>query len=200
MALLLDEQSTKPSISNKLSWLADHAKSDDTVIISFSGHGAQILGGFWPGEYLCPVEATLDKIEGSLVSDEEFTASLRAIQAGRLVVFLDACHAGGVGEPKDPSMEIKAGLSEKAYTRLLSQGRIIIASCRPDEVSYELPEMRNSLFTHYLLEGLRGGAARHDGTIWMSNLFGYLYQRVSEHNLQHPFQKSEAEDFVIIST
>jgi len=200
VALLLDEQVTKVAISDKLDWLARRAGPNDTVVIFFSGHGAQLVGGFWPGEYLCPVEAALDKVKDTFISDEEFTTALRAIHAGRLVVFLDACHAGGVGEPKDPAVQVKAGLSEAAYARFLAQGRVIIASCKPDEVSYELPEMRNSLFTHYLLEGLRGRAARPDGTVWITNLFGYVYEQVSQHNLQHPFQKSATEDFIIAMT
>jgi hypothetical protein len=200
VTLLLDEQATKSAISDKLDWLARRARPDDTVVIFFSGHGAQLVGGFWPGEYLCPVEAALDRVKDTFISDEEFTSALRSIHAGQLVVFLDACHAGGVGEPKDPAVQVKAGLSEVAYARFLAQGRVIIASCRPDEVSYELAEMRNGLFTHYLLEGLRGGAARQDGTVWMSNLFGYVYERVSQHNLQHPFQKSATEDFIIAMT
>jgi len=200
MSLLLDEQATKAAISDRLDWLARRAGPDDTVIIFFSGHGAQLIGGFWPGEYLCPVEAALDKVKDTFISDEEFTTALRAIRAGRVVVFLDACHAGGVGEPKDPAVHVKAGLSEAAYTRFLAQGRVIIASCKPDEVSYELAEMRNSLFTHYLLEGLHGGAARPDGTVWITNLFGYVYEQVSRHNLQHPFQKSATEDFIVALT
>jgi len=198
VALLLDEQATKPAISNKLNWLAQRVGPDDTVVIFFSGHGVQLVGGFWPGEYLCPVEAALDGVRDTLISNEEFTTSLRSIQAGRLVVFLDACHAGGVGEPKDPAVQVKAGLSEATYAQLATgEGRTIIASCRPNEVSWELPEMRNGLFTNYLLEGLRGGAARQDGTVWMSNLFGYVYERVSQHDLQHPFQQSASEDFII---
>lgn len=197
MTLLLDAQATKPAISEKLDWLARRAGPNDAVVIFFSGHGAQLLGGFWPGEYLCPVEARLDNVRDTFISDEEFTTALRAIRAGRLVVFLDACHAGGVGEPKDPTVQVQAGLSEAAYDRLLAKGRVIIAACRPNEVAYELPNMRNGLFTHYLLKGLRGGAAREDGTVWISDLFGYLYKHVSQHGLQHPFQKSATEDFAI---
>jgi hypothetical protein len=200
LALLLDGQATKAAISDKLDWLARRAEPDDTVVIFFSGHGAQLVGGFWPGEYLCPVEAALDKVKDTFISDEEFTTALQAIHAGRLVVFLDACHAGGIGEPKDPTMQVKAGLSEATYAHFLAQGRVIIASCKPDEVSYELPEMRNSLFTHYLLDGLRGGAACPDGTVWIMNLFSYVYKQVSQHNLQHPFQKSATEDFIIAMT
>jgi len=200
MSILLDEQATKAAISDKLDWLARRVGSNDTAVIFFSGHGARLIGGFWPGEYLCPVEATLDKVKDTFISDEEFTIALRAIRASRLVVFLDACHAGGIGEPKDLGVQIKAGLSMAAYAKFSGQGRVIIASCKPDEVSYELPEMRNSLFTHYLLEGLRGNAAREDGAVWMSDLFGYVYKHVSQHNLQHPFQQSAMEDFIIALT
>jgi len=194
LALLLDEQATKATISDKLDWLARRASPDDTVLIFFSGHGAQRIGGFEPGEYLCPVEADWYNLRATAISDEELTTALRAIRAGRVVVFLDACHSGGVGEPKDAALQVKAGLSEAAYARLAEgRGRVVVASCRPDEVSWELPGMRNGLFTHYLLEGLRGAAARADGAVRILDLFDYVSRQVSQHKPQHPLFKGEIE-------
>lgn len=198
LALLVDENASKAAISNQLDRLAQSAAPEDAVVIFFSGHGAQVAGGLASGEYLCPVDARLDDPRGTMISSAEFTAALQAIQARRLVVFLDACHAGGIGEPKDPKITIKAGLSETAYAELAGGGaRVIIASCRPDEVSWELPGMRNGLFTHHLLDGLRRGAARADGTVWMSALFGYVYDQVSRTGYQHPYQKADGEDFIV---
>jgi hypothetical protein len=194
MGLLLDEQATKAAISDRLDWLARNADSDDTVLIFYSGHGAQRIGGFEPGEYLCPVEADWYNLRTTAISDEEFTTALRAIRAGRVAVFLDTCHSGGVGEPKDAAIQVKAGLSEAAYARLSEgRGRAVIASCRPDEVSWELPGMRNSLFTHYLLEGLRGKAADPDGTVGILDLFKYVSRHVPQHKPQHPLFKGEIE-------
>ena len=202
LALLLDQNATKVAISKELNLLAQRAKPDDTVVIFFSGHGARMIGGFSPGEYLCPVEAEINKVKDTCISDSELTTALRAINAGRLVVFLDACHSGGVGEPKDPDVQVKIGFSEEVYSRLATtgNGRVIIASCKANEVSWELPNMQNGLFTHYLLEGLRGKAARNDGTVWITNLFGYVSEHVPKHKPQHPFQKSAAEDFVVART
>jgi Caspase domain len=202
LALLLDQDATKVAISKELDQLARCAKTNDTVVIFFSGHGARMIGGLSPGEYLCPVEAEINRVKDTCISDAEFTAALRATNAGRLVVFLDACHSGGVGEPKDPDVRVKVGLSEEAYSKLATtgKGRVIIASCKADEVSWELPGMQNGLFTHYLLEGLRGKAARNDGTVWITNLFGYISEHVSKHKPQHPFQKSATEDFPIART
>jgi hypothetical protein len=194
LALLSDSQATKPAISDRLDWLARRTGPDDTVLIFFSGHGAQRIGGFEPGEYLCPVEADWYNLRATGISDEEFTTALRAIQAGRVAVFLDACHSGGVGEPKDAALQVKGGLSEAAYARLAEgRGRAVIASCRPDEVSWELPGMRNGLFTHYLLEGLRGRAADPDGTVGILDLFKYVSQHVPQHKPQHPLFKGEIE-------
>jgi hypothetical protein len=195
VALLLDIKATKAAISDKLDWLARSTSPDDTVFIFFSGHGAQRLGGFEPGEYLCPVEADWYDLQATAVSTDELTMALRSIPAGRIAVFLDACHSGGVGEPKEIAPQVKAGLSDDAYTRLSEgRGRVIIASCRPDEVSWELPEMHNGLFTHFVLEALKGAAGSSDGTVRIFDLFEYVSENVPLYKAQqHPLFKGETD-------
>jgi len=192
LALLLDERATKAAISDRLDWLSRRASTDDTVIIFFSGHGAQRIGGFAPGEYLCPVEADWYNLRATAISDQELTTALQAIPARRVVVFLDACHSGGVGEPKDPNLTVKPGLSETAYEKLATgEGRVVIASCKPGEVSWEFSGMRNGLFTHYLLEAMRGAAAiRGDGYVHIYDLVHYVQEQVPQRQPdQHPIFK-----------
>ena len=196
--LLLDQEATKMAISEKLDLLANLSSEEDTVIVFFSGHGLQRVGGFNRGEYLCPVEAKISDLESSCISSNQFTDALSAIKAERLVVFLDACHSGGVGEVKDPNLRMKGGLSEQGYAQLVEgKGRVVIASSRADEPSWELPEDRNGLFTRFLLEGLKGGAARLDGAIPIMRLFDYVSDKVSQYKDQHPFITSSTENFVI---
>ena len=198
--LLLDDSASKGAINDALDWLARHVSSGDTVVIFFSGHGAQRVGGFEPGEYLCPVEADWYDLRSTAISTDELAVALRALRAGRVAVFLDACHSGGVGEPKDATLQVRPGLSESAYSRLAEgRGRVLIASSRPDEVSWEIPGMSNGLFTHYLLKGLRGAAADSDGTVRILDLFKYVSQQVPNHKDQHPLFKGELEDnFAIV--
>ena len=198
MHLLKDKQANKVTITNEFNWLADSAEVDDTVFIFFSGHSMQKTGGLNAGEYLCPVEANLNDLENSCISSKEFAMVLRSIRANRVVVFLDISHSGGISETKAGNSHVLAGLSEAVFNLLAEQeGRVIIASCKPDEVSWELPDMRNSLFTHYLLEGLRGSAARIDGTVPIIRLFDYISDKVPQHRSQHPFIKSAAENFIV---
>lgn len=202
--LLLDNDGCKSEINDALDWLARSAGPEDTAVIFFSGHGAQRVGGFEPGEYLCPVEADWSSLRSTAISTDELTVALRAIRAGRMAVFLDACHSGGVGEPKNAALQVRPGLSASAYNRLYDRlaeggGRVIIASCGPEEVSWELPGMPNGLFTYYLLDGLRGAATDADGAVRILELFKYVSERVASHkNDQHPFLKAELDnDFPI---
>lgn len=196
--VLIDGEATKGAINDALDLLSRRVQPEDTVLVFFAGHGAQRMGGFEPGEYLCPVEADWYNLRGTAISDQEFTTALRAIRAARLVVFLDACHAGGVGEPRDVIGAVKAGLSDAAYGQMAGKGRVVIASCKPDEVSWEVPEMRNGLFTHYLLDGLRGAAAATDGCVHVFDLFKHLATEVPKHESQHPLFKGELEgDFAL---
>jgi hypothetical protein len=196
--VLVDTEATKQAICTQLDRLARDVGEDDLVIIFFSGHGTQLQGGFWPGEYLCPVEMTPIHPTSTAISYAEWTIALQSIRAGRLVVLLDACHAGGIGEVKGAHSTYKNGLSVNKYERWsYGKGRYILASSTPDEPSVEFSEMRNGLFTHCLLEGLRGKAAREDASVWVTALFGYVYQEVSRQHSQHPFLKANGEDFIL---
>ena len=204
VVMLLDDEATKFAISDKFDWLARRTDPDSTVLIFFAGHGAQRVGGFEPGEYLCPVEADWYNLRNTTISKDELTTALGAIPSERLVVLLDACHSGGMGQARGAlAMQgLKEGLSEQTYSQLSAgEGRVVIASCRPDEVSWELDDMRNGLFSHYLLAGLRGEAADRDGAVRALPLFSYLSRQVSQHpspQPQNPLLKTETSGDIIL--
>ena len=57
------------------------------------------------------------------------------------------------------------------------------------DVSWEFREHRASVFTYYLLQGLRGeGDLNHDGRITIDELFDYTSQWVSQETGQRPQQ------------
>jgi uncharacterized caspase-like protein len=203
VTLLLDNKATKKSIDAGLESLARRVKQADTVILFFSGHGLQRLGGFAQGEYVCPIEANLDDLPATAISSQEMSQALQALNVPRVVMFLDACHSGGIGESQATSLGTKSGLSQRGYDRLVQEkGRVIFASCKSDQVSWELRGMRNSLFTHYLLEGLKGAAASKDGLVYVSALFGYVSRNVQKHarhvhQTQTPWFKGEYQDFAL---
>jgi len=193
--LLLDDQATADGIRDRMRWLAGAPGPGDTVLIFFSGHGGRVESGPHAGNYLLPYDCDPATLSVTAISGEELTNLLRNIQAQRLLVFFDSCYSGGAGETKGLSPEqtqFKSGLEENYYERLAQgTGRVIMASSRSNEVSLVLPEMDNSLFTHYLLEAFRGGArTRGDGLIRVFDVFDYVSEEVPARWPQHPIFKA----------
>jgi hypothetical protein len=80
-----------------------------------------------------------------------------------------------------------AGLLHNDFARQLAalepsikkQPRLVVLSASmPDQRSWVSEEWRRSVFTHYLLEGLRGGAADSGGTITAAGLHAYVKEKV----------------------
>jgi hypothetical protein len=198
--LLLDSQATKTAICQELTYLAERTDADSTVLLYVSGHGGRIESGRFAGQYLLPVDVQRqpdEMLATSAISDREFTAALKSLPARKVVVIFDCCHAGGIGEPKDPTAQVfKAGFSEEYYDALKQgRGRAILASSRSDEYSWVKHGAKYSVFTQHLLAGLSGGIASDDGLIHIFELFEYIQPKVtSEQPNQHPIFKAELEE------
>ncbi len=195
--VLVDAAATKQSILKEFTWLANGASSNDTAILFFSGHGGRLSARADGQGYLCPVDASALDVEQTCISSAELTAALRAIKSERMVVLLDTCYSGGIGEPRGGGLD--TGLTDRDVSELIEgSGRVIMAASRPDELAWEMNGMRNGVFTTYLLRGLLSEVARPDGTIWASDLFSYVSRGVRQERRQHPYQKAIGEDFVVI--
>ena len=197
---LLDEKATNLAIRAALNKLAHQCLVDSTILIYFSGHGGQLLSGDHTGTYLLPVDVRYgsdQELAHTAISGREFSEALCQLRSRRVLVIFDCCHAGGIGDPKHTtSSELKAGLPEAYYTNLAKGwGRVIIASSRPNEVSYVYQGDQNSLFTKHLLDGLQGKALVVGQYVRVFDLFSYIQPKVTEEQpSQHPMIKAEVED------
>lgn len=197
--LLLDEQATLGAIRGALAELATAAGEGDTVIVFFSGHGARLGQAPDESSALVPFDTRFSDLDGSTLSEGELSSSLAKIKAKRLLVLIDACHAGGAGVLKGGAGDMRFGLVEKTLQRLASgTGRVIMASSRASETSLVMPGARNSVFTERLLEALRGHArTTGDGLIRVFEIFNYVAEHVAQTvpGRQHPiFKASDLED------
>ncbi|WP_286916256.1 MULTISPECIES: caspase family protein [Pseudomonas] len=196
---LLEESATRAAVLKGLEELAARAGPDDTVCVFFSGHGA-IVGD--PGNedsVLVTVDSDLADIENTSISSSELAAVLAQIRAKRLLVFIDACHAGGAAISKRSTNggdhEFKSGYSQKIFAKLaVGKGRALMASCRANEFSSVFSGARNSVFTTVLLSGLRGAADKNaSGFIKIFDLFNYVSEEVPKliPDNQHPVFKAD---------
>lgn len=196
---LLDGQATRAAVLNGLAELSARAGTDDTACVFFSGHGAVVGTPGAEDSVLVTVDTDLADIEGTSISSDEFARALSQIKAKRVLVFIDACHAGGAAISKTladgKGQEFKSGYSSNTFAKLATgSGRALMASCRADEVSAVFSGARNSVFTTALLAGLQGAADKSgSGLIKLFDLFNYVAEEVPKQipDDQHPIFKAD---------
>jgi hypothetical protein len=195
--LLTGEGATRAAILSTFDALAQSTNSQSTVVVYFSGHGYRVtlpVGEFY---YLLPYGYDLTQLPQTTISGAEFTRRLRAIPAQKLLVLLDCCHAGGVGEAKAPRLQLTKSPLPFETQSLLTEGSgtVLIASSREDELS--LAGRPYSAFTLALIEALCGvGVAKKDGYVRVADLALYTREVVPGRTdgRQHPILHFEQAD------
>ena len=182
---LLNDKATKSEVEKYLYYTLPKAGKDDTVILFFSGHGA--FDPMRPKDFLFLSYDSEPEYLGTTAVKMSGLDFLKGINAERVLIIADACHAGGFSEMKPktliPSLEL---FLQEAKN---SSGKAIITSTKDEQLSWEVPNLKNSVFTHYLLEGLKGQAdTDHDGVVTLNEAYQYAYSRTKEatRGHQHP--------------
>jgi uncharacterized caspase-like protein len=158
------------------------ATPDDLVILAFSGHGYTDKQARF---YLLPSnsgkESTItDAILPKFVSSDELSQWLRDVDAGEMVMLIDACHsAASVPEGFKPGPMGDRGLGQLAYDK----GMQILAATQADNVALESERLGQGLLTYALVDdGLKARKAAPDGKgpITIKSWLHYAETRVPE--------------------
>jgi WD40 repeat protein len=185
---LFDQEATKANILAALKTFAGAVQPEDGAIVYFSGHGTAQKDRF----YLIPHDlgftgaraqlraAGLEIILAHSVSDLELEEAFRGIDAGQLLLVIDACNSGQALEAKEKRrgpMNTK-GLAQLAYEK----GMYVLTASQNVELAYESEALKHSYLTYALIEeGLKTGAADQapkDGQVLLREWFDYATQAV----------------------
>jgi len=130
------------------------ALPEDLVLIAFSSHGYADASGVF---YLFPYDIgshSEKKVTPELlrrtISSDELSAWLRDIDAGEMVMIIDACHSAASveGTGFKPGPMGSRGLGQLAYDK----GMRILASTRADDVAWESPITKQGLLSYALVQ------------------------------------------------
>lgn len=208
---LHDAGATRQGILDGLNWLRSQVATDSeaTVVVYFSGHGwLDKSTGIY---YLIPHDVTPHNIPKSALSAKTFIDALRTIQARRLLVAIDSCHAEGMAAAKnDEEGDLPPGFAKVAPPKSMidtlkqGEGRAVFTSSRGTQLSYIRPDQTMSIYTYHLIEALRGaGNLEGDTEVRLSNLMSHLGKAVPASTLQfhqkeqNPFFDTATEDFAV---
>jgi len=147
--LLTNTDATIVNIHAALHETLASACEDDTVILTFSGHGTR-------SQRLLTYDTSRNNLDATTIGMDELAAAFKACKAKAILCVIDCCFSGAAPArvlddspvSRDPGVPLE---------ELAGAGRILISACHVNEVAYESPAHRHGLLTLSLIRALQGG-------------------------------------------
>ena len=166
---------TLAAVQASLSEIVANARPQDTILFYFSGHGLQTdpqsassSSAAVQQAVLCLADTNKSALLDTGLSLQSLLAALDRSAAQQQLVWLDACHSGG--------MSLRGATVEALRQQAArSSGFYALLSCDQNQRSWEFPQLGHGVFTYFLMQGLRGEAANGQGTITSDSLYRYVY-------------------------
>ncbi|HTL90074.1 MAG TPA: hypothetical protein VL134_11790, partial [Leptolyngbya sp.] len=180
---------TLTEVRSSLQEIVEQAKPEDTVVFYFCGHGA--LDPHLQQVVLCLADTQKDAMLKTGLSAIGLLGGLRNCAAKEQVLWIDVNHANGMLPQTDsPEMlDNPVGQLLQMFQQQASQNpefQAMLACDAPSrrdraQQSWKFPELGHGIFSHFLIEGLRGAAASPQGIVTASVLANFVRDRTVQY-------------------
>jgi len=188
---LYNEAATKKRIEQLLGeTLPKKVSVGDRVLIYFSGHGGQeVLRANEQCGYLIPIDGNINSMYSTCISMYQLQYFSEKNPARQMLFIFDSCFSGLAGVTYKKGITNETRDQVEAFIR--TEGRQVLTAGGADDIAVMDKKWNNhSVFTFYLLKGLRGDADyNNDGVISVHELQLYLENTVPKAAKQHPTLK-----------
>jgi hypothetical protein len=146
VCLLRNEQANEQGIRKAMADLMRRARRSDSLLIYFAGHGAAGKGqsGYW-----IPQDAAKNQ-ESTYISNSDIVGFTENSRALHVLVISDSCFSGSIFHG---NTRVEDALDYRTISS--TKSRWVITSGNNTPVADSGPTARNSVFAHYMLQGLR---------------------------------------------
>ena len=192
ITLLTNSSATKEAIKSAIGGLAKRVGSDDQVVFYFSGRGSfapdqpPFDEGDGLDEYLLPFDAVPGSPARDL-SDDELEELFSALPTNNVLIILDTGFSTSRPSGREKSLvrtgsraRRPRGIDGMAHD-LARPGFVFVSSAQAGESGNESSQLRNSVFTYFLIEGLRGAANPGKNSITVQQAFQYAAPRTTSY-------------------
>ncbi len=188
------------TIRREIARFFSNRERNDLLLVYFSGHGVLDDRGRL---YLAVKDTEHDLLSGTSIAASAITDEMDNCRSSRQILMLDCCHSGAFARGAKGAIGAAVGV-QSAFMGTGS-GRVILTATDSTEYAWEgekiIGESQNSVFTHYLIEGIKTGEAdlNQDGNISIDELYEYVHDKVIEsRNKQTPGKWSYKQQGEII--
>ena len=175
--VLIDEDATRGNILRTMRNVFLRADENDVVILYFSGHGL-------PGSFL-PVDFNGFN---NKVKHEDIKNIFKASKAKHKLCLADACHSGTLTAMRSIPLENTLKKFYSAFDNSTG-GTALLMSSKGEEYSLEDQGLRQGIFSHFLIRGLKGEADKNKNKIiTVQELYDFVFKKVRNYtgNAQSP--------------
>ncbi len=175
------QKPTYKNVVRELEEFAERAERDDLLLVYFAGHGKMKDDKAW---LLLADSKWNEKKQwyDQVLSVEKLKSLLKRGASERLVLMLDACQTGEVGERDTVDPSERARFIRRAYEE--AQGVAVLASSSPGQKAQEIKELGHGVFTHFVLDGLKDKSLVDERSqlLTVSRLAAHVTQNLSRWN------------------
>ena len=179
---LYNKQATKKNIERLLfDTLRKKIKEEDRLLVYYSGHGQkrEEKTGTTNG-FLIPFDGSKEDLYSTCISMKKIKDLSDYVASNQILFLIDSCFSGIAGTIHRKGFLTPVSQKE-IYRFVKSKGFQVMTAGSSDETAFMGDEEWNnhSVYTYYLLKGLRGAAdLNRDRVIWAYELHTYLISKV----------------------
>lgn len=198
--LLTDQKATRQNIVDALSdkGFASKAEKKDLMVIYFSSHGGKPMHDAGVN-FVVPYDGNFRNLLTAGIPMEWLSQIVKEqVPCQRVVLVLDVCHSGAAAidassaersiSNSESDAEEGDGGKDLAYRRLnfdasrisAPHGQFVLCSSQANQRSWESKNYNNSVFTHWLMEGLK----QKGNKTTLGDAYQFMCSRVEDEVLQ----------------
>jgi uncharacterized caspase-like protein len=190
---------TETQVRRAISTFLGNKKPDDLILLYFSGHGVLDDRGRL---YLALRDTQVNLLKATSIPSSFVADEMDSCRSKRQILILDCCHSGAFARG------VKG--EQKAITETTFEGsgfgRVVLTASDSTQYALEgdqvIKQTELSLFTHFLLDGLKTGEAdiNNDGQVSLDEWYDYTYTRViseTPRQVPHKWSYNQQGDLII---
>jgi hypothetical protein len=154
-------------------------RRDDLLLLYFSGHGVLDDHGKL---YLAVKDTERDLLKGTAIEASFITDVMDGSYSRQQVLILDCCHSGAFARGAKGATGATVGTAQTFEGT--ASGRVVLTATDATQYAWEgdrvIGQADNSVFTHFLIQGLQTGEAdaNADGRVTLDELYDYAHTQV----------------------
>lgn len=166
-------------IQREIARFFQRRKLKDLLLLYFSGHGVRNDQG---DLYLAVKDTECDLLSGTAISSHFINGEMDRSRSRSIVLMLDCCYSGAFARGSKGATG--DSVSPVAIFEGTGHGNVVLTATSATQYAWEgdkiMGAAENSVFTHFLVQGLESGKADRnaDGEVSLDELYDYVYEHV----------------------